>query len=107
MYLIDTPGIIAPIEKLGGGKFSVKHSQIGAITWDKTKNPDLVISTIMKEYPDLLEKHYDINANGDSEIFIEELGKKLSYLRKGNLVDEDRTAKKVLRDWQSGEIKLF
>ncbi len=104
-YLIDTPGIIPPLEKASiNQEHLVKHSQIGAITWDKTKNPDLVVSKLMEEYPDILEKHYKIQAKGDSEILIEKLGKKLNYLKKGNFVDEERVAKKILKDWQEGKI---
>lgn len=107
LYLIDTPGIISEKEKSSGNiRDSVKHSQIGAVTWDKAKNPDMIVFKIMEEYPQILEKHYKINANGDSELLIEELGKKLRYLKKGNLIDEIRTSKKILKDWQEGKIKI-
>jgi hypothetical protein len=106
LYLIDTPGIIPIYEKSQKNReLSAKHSQIGAITWDKTKNPDIVVSKIMKEYPSLLEKHYGIDAKGDSEALIEQLGRKWNYIKKGNEVDEIRTAKKILKDWQEGKIK--
>jgi len=104
LYLIDTPGIIPTREKKS---ITIeKHSQIGAIDWNKTKNPELIIHRILQENPGLLEKNYKIKANGDSEILIEELGKKLHFLKKENLVDEIRTARKILRDWQEGKIKF-
>lgn len=107
VYLIDTPGIIPLNEKFSKTKdFVTKHSQIGAITWDKTKNPEMVINGIMNEYPNILENHYSIPANGDSEILIENLGRKLHFLNKGNKVDEVRTAKKILKDWQEGKITI-
>ena len=102
LYLIDTPGIIPPEEKKSA--MEEKLSQIGAIDWDKTKNPELAIHGLMRENPGVLEKNYKIEAEGDSEILIEELGKKLRFFRKKNLVDEIRTAKKILRDWQEGKI---
>lgn len=108
LYLIDTPGIIPILEKSSTKiKDLVKHQQIGAVTWDKTKNPDLVIDRLMKEYPGLLEKYYKIDAKMDSEFLIETLGKKLNYLKKGNLIDDIRTAKKILKDWQEGKIRIF
>ena len=67
----------------------------------------MVVSKLMKEYPNLLEKHYRIDAKEDSEILIEELGKKLNYFKKGSLIDEERTAKKILKDWQEGKIKVL
>ena len=108
LYLIDTPGII-PVEEKSSTKIKdlVKQPQIGAVTWDKTKNPDLVIHKLMKEYPNVLEKYYKINAKADSEVLIEKLGKKLNYIKKGNLIDETRTAKKILKDWQEGKIKII
>ena len=46
-----------------------------------------------------------LSENKDFEIFIEQLGRKFNYLKKGNIVDEDKTARKILRDWQEGKIK--
>lgn len=107
LYLIDTPGIIPMLEKFSTSvKFLVKHPQIGAVTWDRAKNPDLVVNQLMKEYPNVLEKYYKIDANGDSEFLIEELGKKLNYLKKGKIIDDIRTAKKILKDWQEGKIRI-
>lgn len=107
LYLIDTPGIIPISEKSSTSiKILVKHPQIGAVTWDKVKNPDLVVDQLMKEYPGILEKHYKIQAKMDSEFLIEKLGRKLNYLKKGNFVDEIRTAKQILRDWQEGKIRV-
>jgi hypothetical protein len=103
IYLIDTPGVIPPSEK-SGNMLLKKHPQIGAVTWDKTRNPEIVVHKIMQEFPGVLERHYEVESNNDSEIFIEKLGRKLSFLKKGNLVDEQRTAQKVLKDWQEGTI---
>tara|TARA_Y100000031_G_scaffold132012_1_gene152744 strand:- start:781 stop:1608 length:828 start_codon:yes stop_codon:yes gene_type:complete len=108
LYLIDTPGIIPTLEKSSTKiRDLVKQPQIGAVTWDKTKNPDLVIHKLMKEYPNVLEKYYKINAKADSEFLIESLGKKLNYIKKGKLIDDVRTAKKILKDWQEGKIKII
>ena len=106
VYLIDTPGVIPIAEKTyGNRKLLAKHSKIGAITWYKAKDPDVIVFEIMKEYPGVLEAHYKIKADGDVELLIEELGRKFHYLKKGNEVDEDRTAKHILREWQEGKIR--
>ncbi len=107
LYLIDTPGIIPLYEKSQKNRELVaKHAQVGAITWDRTKNPDMVVFKVMQEYPSLLERHYGITESiGDSEALIEQLGRRFHYLKKGNEVDEVRTAKHILRDWQEGKIK--
>ena len=41
----------------------------------------------------------------DAEL-IEKLGKKLNYKKRGGTVDEKRTAKKILKDWQEGKIRV-
>jgi len=107
LYLIDTPGIIPLYEKSKMSRELVaKHSQIGAITWDRVKDPDFVVAKMMSEYPGLIEKYYNIDAKGDSEMLISNLGKKFHYLIKGGEVDEIRTAKHILRDWQVGKIRV-
>ena len=105
LYLIDTPGIILDEENPILSKNAIKHSKIGAVTWDKTKNPELAVWGIMKEYPGVMEKYYGIESEEDSDILIEKLGRKMSFLKKGDQVDETKTAKKILRDWQEGKIK--
>ena len=64
----------------------------------------MVVDSLMKENPGRLEKHYKVESENDSEILIENLGRKFHFLLKGNAVDENRTAKKVLRDWQEGKV---
>ncbi|MGA2130231.1 MAG: GTPase [Candidatus Pacearchaeota archaeon] len=106
IYLIDTPGIIPLDEKpYSNRELMAKHAQIGAITWDRARDPQLAVHRIMAEYPGILEKHYGIEASGDSEILLEELGKKLRFLKKHGEIDDMRTAKQVLKDWQQGKIR--
>ena len=69
------------------------------------KNPEVVVTDLMKEYPMLLEKFYNILAEGDAELLMEELGRKKGFLNKGNLVDEDKTARFIIKDWQRGKIR--
>ena len=106
VYLIDTPGIIPPAEKTYGQRLMMKHTKIGAVTWHKAKDPDVIIFELMKEYRGILEAYYGIDVEGDVEVLIETLGRKLHYLKKGNVVDEDRTAKHILREWQEGKIRV-
>jgi hypothetical protein len=106
LYLIDTPGIIPSYEKSKTNQELVaKHLQIGATTWDRTKNPDMAVLKLMQDYPGILEKHYQVDVKGDSEELIEQLGQRLHYLVKGGEIDEMRTAKHILKDWQEGKIR--
>jgi hypothetical protein len=105
IYLIDTPGIILEDENPLLSQHAIKHSKIGAVTWDKTRNPEMVVGNLVEEYPGVLENYYGVDSEGDSEVLIEKLGRKIAFLKKGNLVDETKTAKKIIRDWQEGKIK--
>ncbi|MFH0831687.1 MAG: GTPase [archaeon] len=103
ILILDTPGVI-PEKETGTDKRNVeKHSQIGVKTWDKVKEPEMIVFGLMKKYPEI-EKYYGIECAGDVEVLIENLGRKLNFLRKGGIVDNDKTARRILRDWQEGKI---
>lgn len=107
LMLLDTPGIIPRAENRDFNERAVrKHTRIGVETWDKVRDPELMLADLMKKYPGLFEKYYNIPADGDSEILIEHLGRKRCFLKKHGLVNTDRTARSVLRDWQDGKIKV-
>ncbi len=47
-----------------------------------------------------------LGEGADVEVLIEKLGRKKGFLGKGGVVDEDRTARLILRDWQEGRIRV-
>ena len=105
ILILDTPGVYQEKERPEIDSVALKkHAIIGVKTFSKIKDPDFVVSNIMKENPGLLESFYNIEANGDAEIIIEALGRKKNFLKKGNEVDVVRTAKEILKDWQEGKI---
>src|SRR3989344_3891684 len=104
--IIDTPGVIPEGENSAIiGKDLKKHAEISVRTYDKVKHPDFILAELMKDNPGMFERYYKIDANGDSEIFLDILGRRKNLLRKGNEVDLDRTARIVLKEWQLGKIK--
>ena len=105
LYLIDTPGIISEEDRSALPENKARQARIGAISWDKIRDPEMAVTRIMKDYPGVLEYHYKIDEQGDPETLIENLGRRLNYLKKGNKVDEMRTTKQILKDWQGGKIK--
>ncbi len=105
VYLIDTPGIIPVSEKEEVfHKDLIKHAELGVRTWDNVKEPEMMVHYLLQNYPGVIEEHYSISAGGNSEVLIEKLGSKLNYLKKGGVIDSDKTARKILRDWQEGKI---
>ncbi len=106
IILLDTPGVMSDEDAAASQSLHLKkHAMIGVRTYDSTKNPEFVVAEIMQDNPGLFESHYRIDANGDSEVLIEELGKKRKFLVKGGAIDTDRTARIILKEWQSGKIR--
>lgn len=105
--LLDTPGVIPEKKYSGIEKEKIaQHTIVGGRSYSQVKDPEFVIAQIIKDYKGVLEKHYKINAKGNSEIFLEELGKKLNFLKKGKQVNIDKTSRKIIKDWQAGIIKV-
>jgi len=106
ILIIDTPGVI-PEKETGKEKRNLaKHTQMNVRMWDKVKDPDTIVFGLMKKYPGVFERFYGIDCIGDLEILIETLGKKMHFIKKGGVIDIDRTARLILRDWQDGRIKI-
>jgi hypothetical protein len=107
IYLIDTPGVIPSLEDSNiSGKDLFKHAKINVRRWDKIKDPESIVHSLVQEYPGVFERFYKIRAKGDSEILLEELGRRKGFLVKGNEVDKDRTSRAILRDFQEGRIRI-
>jgi hypothetical protein len=102
IYLLDSPGIIPPTERFAE---LVKLAKIGASTFDKTKDPDVAVHEIMKQHPGLFEKFYGIDAKGNSEMLLEEIGRKRGMVLKKGEIDVERAARMILKDWQKGNIR--
>ncbi len=106
IVLLDSPGVIPKKEySTSDNRTWSKNTKVGARSYGQVKNPEVVVTDLMKEYPMLLEKFYDIPAEGDAELLIEGLGRKKGFLNKGNRVDEDKTARFIIKDWQRGKIR--
>ena len=128
ILLLDTPGVI-PLEK-----YSTEHNmyagdvKVGGRTYSDVKDPETSVFYLIKadepEDPEniteeeqgnidnaeknckAIEKFYGIEFDGDVEVLIEKLGQRLKHFGKGRKVDEDRTARIILRDWQTGKIRF-
>ena len=105
ILILDTPGVIEEAKK-GGiyGEFE-KHVKAGARTYSSAKDPEMIVSTLLKENREEIDSFYKIDTKGDPEVLLEEVGKKRKFLKKGGEVDTDRTARLILKDWQLGNIK--
>ena len=104
IVLLDAPGIIPKNENLFA-EDQIKHGLLGIQIPENVRNPDLVVNELMKMYPGKLEKYYDISETGDVELLVEELGRRLRIVKKGDEVDSEKVARKILKDWHSGKMR--
>lgn len=105
ILILDSPGVIPSEEDNVETSSIKKQAEINARTSTKVQNPEFIVHRLVMEHKGLLEKHYKVEANGDAEILLEELGKRNHFLLKGGVIDLDRTARLIIKDWQEGRIR--
>ncbi len=105
ILLLDTPGVIPDKEYTSlSQKDAKKHANIGIRNAAKVKEPEIAVAELLQHNRIAFESFYNIDSQGDVEIFLDILGKKKGFLKKGGLSDTDRIARLVLQDWQEGKI---
>jgi len=108
IILMDTPGVIPEKEYSNVKKELItKHTIVGGRSYSQVKEPEMIVAGIMVEFPGILEKYYKIDEEGDSEKLIKEIGSKKGFLKKGGVVDEDKSSRFILKEWQEGKIKAY
>ncbi len=128
ILILDTPGVIPEDRYTTERKGFAEDVKIGARSYSDVRDPERAVMFLVRAAPAIdaenltdaekervldaernavaLAKFYGIEFGDDSEILVEELGKKKGFLGKGGVVDEDRSARLILRDWQEGKIRV-
>lgn len=107
IQLLDSPGVIPEKDYSSVDREKIaKHAKLGARDYSKVNDPEMAVAELVLEFPEALEKHYGIKFEGDSEIFMEKLGKKKGFMKSGGSVDDDKTSRFILKEWQAGKIKI-
>jgi len=107
VLILDTPGVIPEKEYSSTSREKIAHhAKLSVRTYNKVKDPEFIVTTLMEKYGEALDKFYNVVSNNDPEQLIENVGKKKNLLIKGGLVDIDRAARFILKDWQEGNIRL-
>ncbi len=104
VLILDTPGVIEEGQSAQNMKDVKNQAKVGARTYSSVKEPEFVVAEILKDHHNEIDSFYGIESKGDVEVLIEELGKKRKFFLKGGVIDTDRAARAVLKDWQSGKI---
>ncbi len=100
ILLMDTPGVL-PREDKG----EIVRARIGAKNPSDVKDPDLAAMDLIEHLEGAIEQHYTVKAGETSEETLEKIAKRLNFLLKGGEPDINRTARKIIQDWQHGKIK--
>ena len=129
ILVLDTPGVIPESRYTTEMKGEMLEDvKIGARSYSDVRDPERAVMFLVRAAPAkdpenlsyaektrvldaeknaaAIAKFYGIDFGDDSEVLIDELGRKRGFLGKGGVVDEDRTARLVLRDWQEGKIRV-
>jgi ribosome biogenesis GTPase A len=106
IVLLDSPGIISKKDynSISSAKLA-QNVKVGARSYSQVKDPEQIIAELMKEFPEAIGKHYSIETD-NPESLLEELGRQKHFLKKGNEINYDKTARLILKDWQAGKIKI-
>ncbi len=105
--LLDSPGVIPKKEYSSSDSEKIAtHTKLGGRSYSQVKEAEMVVANLMKDYSKQIEKFYKIKAHGDSEILLEELGKQKGFFKSKGLINEDKAARVVLKDWQQGKIRI-
>ncbi len=127
ILILDTPGVIPASKYSTESKSFAADVKVGGRTYSDVKDPEDVVYYLMtapepKDADNVTDKendaikdaevnakkiqdYYDIQVDDSAEDLIEALGKSKGFLGKGGVVDVDRSARIILRDWQKGMIK--
>jgi len=106
VVLVDSPGVIPEEEYSTSEKKKIaKMSLVGGKSYTQIKEPELAIDELYETHKNVLEKYYELESD-DSEDFLEKVGRRKNFLKKGGKVDFDKTSREILRVWQKGEIKF-
>ena len=106
LRIMDSPGVIP------AGDDKIKIGLTASKDPHKIRNPEKValkiVEFLVKKDSRILEKFYGVKIEkGMSayDVFLA-VGEKKGFLVKGGEIDEDRTAIRVIDDWQRGRISL-
>ncbi len=105
ILLFDTPGVLPYKIKDEEG-----YALVAAVDASKVKDPDVVAMLILDKFKEAhssgIEHFYGITIKEDLVETLEDLARRLNYLKKGGLPDFMRASRKLVDDWQRGKLKL-
>jgi ribosome biogenesis GTPase A len=124
ILVLDTPGVIPVSRYTTRSTEFAADVKIGARSYGDVRDPAGAVSYLMirekvktdgsgldengefeiTEDGKRIAGFYGMVFGGDVDEFVGALGRKRGFLLKGGIVDEDRAARLILKDWQEGRI---
>lgn len=105
IYFIDTPGVFPYKER-----DEEAHALMGALDASKVKDPDVVAMRILQKFYESesegIEKLYKVKLSGDVVEDLDEVAFKMNWLKKGGKPDIMKASRRIIEDWQKGNLKL-
>ncbi|MSS74976.1 hypothetical protein EXS73_02060 [Candidatus Pacearchaeota archaeon] len=105
LCILDSPGVIPMVDK------NRKLVLLGSKSPDMLLAPDKhafdILTMFLVKCPERLKEYYKLD-----ELALEpydlllQIGEARKFVKKGGVVDEDRTARTIIREWQIGKLKL-
>ncbi len=108
MELLDTPGILWP--KFEDPHVGLNLAFCGSIKEEVTDTSQLALDFIdffQREYPEALSRRYQIETREEALQVLEAIGAKRGCLKKGNVIDYERTSGMILEEFRTGKIGRF
>ena len=103
LLVLDSPGVIPFSDD------EIRLGVLGSKNPEKLKNPEKVASAVIRIFLDydksIFENCYDIKIS-DLDLILEDIARKKGFLLKGGIIDERRAALVILKDWQTGKLRL-
>lgn len=100
ILLLDTPGVFPRKEK-----DVIKHGKTGSVDYTKIKDPEMAALGLIEDEAELIKQHYKIEGE-DCEEILEQIALKFNKLEKGGKANLDSAARFLLKEWQTGKIKI-
>ncbi len=105
MELLDTPGILSP--RYSNQEIALNLAAFLAIKEDLIPLEEVVnhiLKILIKYYPEVLKKRYQLTTLTDSEAILNAIGKRRGCLVKGGVVDTEKAMQVVLNDVREGYL---
>ncbi len=103
--LLDTPGILWP--KFDDREVGMKLALVGSMRDEITDSGELaawLIRYLEKEYPDVVEKRYDVLPDNDVVTVLRGIARRRGCLKAGGEEDLEKASKTLIDDFRSGRL---